>query len=146
MLIVIFFSLINTEAVVQRCSVKKAFLKVLPNSQLKTYAGAFAGRFDLKKDTQPSKLKRKPRILVKLSFREFCDSNLFGLHTFDNIAVGTPFYARHVKPDPVFLPTDGEVSWSLLSSLVSLLSGDTEQPKNTYFCILTMTVRFQRAK
>ena len=31
--------------------------------------------------------KRRPRILVKLSFREFCGSKLSGLHPFDNIAI-----------------------------------------------------------
>ena len=40
---------------------------------------------------------------------------------------------------PVFLPADGEVSWSLLSSLVSLLSGGTVQLDNTYCRILKMT-------
>ena len=39
----------------------------------------------------------------------------------------------------VFLPADGEVSWSLLPSLVSLLSGGTVQPENTYFSILKVT-------
>ena len=33
-------------------------------------------------------------------------------------------------------PVDGEVSWSLLPSSVSLLSGGTVQPENTYSCIL----------
>lgn len=65
-------------------------------------------RFDSKKDTQPKKLKPRPRILVTLSFREFYDSNLFGLRSSDNIAVGTPFCTRHVKSNPVFLP-NGEV-------------------------------------
>ena len=32
----------------------------------------------------------------------------------------------------VFLSDDGEASWSLLPSLVSLLSGDTLKPRNTY--------------
>ena len=36
----------------------------------------------------------------------------------------------------VFLPADGEASWLLLPSLVSLLSGGTVQPENTYSCIL----------
>ena len=40
------------------------------------------------------------------------------------------------KSTPVFLPADGDASWSLLSSLVSLLSGGTAQPENTYSCIL----------
>ena len=33
------------------------------------------------------------------------------------------------KTTPVFLPADGEASWLLLSSLVSLLSGGTVQLK-----------------
>ena len=43
------------------------------------------------------------------------------------------------KTTPVFLPVDGEASWSLLSSSVSLPSGDTEQPENTYSHILKAT-------
>ena len=39
----------------------------------------------------------------------------------------------------VFLPADGEASWLLLPSSVSLLSGGTVQPENTYFCILKVT-------
>ena len=33
---------------------------------------------------------------------------------------------------PVFLPADGEASWSLLPSSVSLLSGSTVQPENIF--------------
>ena len=40
------------------------------------------------------------------------------------------------KTTSVFLPADGEASWSLLPSLVSLLSGGTVQPENTYSSIL----------
>ena len=36
---------------------------------------------------------------------------------------------------PNILPVDGEASWSLLPSLVSLLSGSTVQPESTYSCI-----------
>ena len=36
------------------------------------------------------------------------------------------------KTTPVFLPADGEDSWSLLPSSVCLLSGGTVQPGNTY--------------
>ena len=43
------------------------------------------------------------------------------------------------KSTPVFLPADGEASWSLLPSLVSLLSGGTLQPENTYSSILKAT-------
>ena len=43
------------------------------------------------------------------------------------------------KTTPVFLPADGEASWSLLPGSVSLLSGGTVQPENTYSRILKVT-------
>ena len=43
------------------------------------------------------------------------------------------------KTTLVFLPADGEASWSLLPSLVSLLSGCTVQPENTYSHIFKVT-------
>ena len=43
------------------------------------------------------------------------------------------------KTTPVFLPAYGEASWSLLSSSVSLLSGGTVQPENTYSRIPKVT-------
>ena len=46
-----------------------------------------SGEFDSRKDLQSTKFERRPRIFVKLSFRELCDSKLSGLHAFDNIAI-----------------------------------------------------------
>ena len=43
------------------------------------------------------------------------------------------------KTTLVFLPADGEASWSLLPSSVSLLSGGTVQPENIYSRILRVT-------
>ena len=43
------------------------------------------------------------------------------------------------KTTSVSLPADGEASWMLLPSLVSLLSGTTVQPENTYSCMLKVT-------
>ena len=43
------------------------------------------------------------------------------------------------KTTPVFLLADGEASWSLLPSSVSLLSGGTVESENTYSCILKVT-------
>ena len=43
------------------------------------------------------------------------------------------------KTTPVFLPPDGIASWSVLPSPVSLLSGGTVQPENTYSRILKLT-------
>ena len=56
------------------------------------------------------------------------------------IAVGTQFHVWHaIKTIVVFLPADGEASWSLLSSLVSLLSSGQSAARKTYFCILKVT-------
>ena len=53
-----------------------------------------------------------------------------------DIAVETHFHAQHcTKTTPVFLPADGKDSWSLLPNSVSLLSDDTIQPENNYFCV-----------
>ena len=42
------------------------------------------------------------------------------------VAVETYFHARHgTKTIPVFLSADGEDSWSLLQSMVFLLTGGT---------------------
>ena len=43
------------------------------------------------------------------------------------------------KTTLVFLHADGEASWSLLPSLVSLLSAGKVQPENTSTCILKVT-------
>ena len=43
------------------------------------------------------------------------------------------------KTTPVFLAADGEASWFLIPSSVSLLSGGTVQPENIYSCILKVT-------
>ena len=43
------------------------------------------------------------------------------------------------KTTLVVLAADGEASWSLISSSVFLLSGDTAQPENTYSSILKVT-------
>ena len=43
------------------------------------------------------------------------------------------------KTTPVFLSANGEASWLLLPSSVSLLSGSAVQLKNTYSCTLKVT-------
>ena len=40
------------------------------------------------------------------------------------------------KTTQIFLPADGEASWLLLLTSVSLFSGGTVQPENTYPRIL----------
>ena len=48
-------------------------------------------------------------------------------------------YEHGTKTTSIFLAADEEASWSLLSSSVSLLSGGTVQPENTYSSILKLT-------
>ena len=43
------------------------------------------------------------------------------------------------KSTQVFLPVDAEVFLMLVPSLVSLLSGGTVEPENTYSCILQVS-------
>ena len=43
--------------------------------------------FDSKKDSQSTKFEQRPQILVKLSFRESCDSKSSGLCPFHNMAI-----------------------------------------------------------
>ena len=48
------------------------------------------------------------------------------------MAVGTHFHAQHgTTAIPVILPADGEDSWLLLPSSVSLLSGGTVHQKTS---------------
>ena len=67
--------------------------------------------------------------------------DLRNIHTTGNSCRDTlPCTSEHgTKTTPVFLPADGEASWSLLPSSVSLLSDSTVQPENTYSCILKVT-------
>ena len=46
-----------------------------------------SGDFDSTKNSNSTKFEHRPRILVKLTFRELCDSNLFGLRPFDNMTI-----------------------------------------------------------
>ena len=62
------------------------------------------------------------------------------IFTPQELAVGTHFHVWHgTKTTPAFIPADGDASWLLLPSSVSLPSGSTVQPENTYSCILTVT-------
>ena len=51
----------------------------------------------------------------------------------------TSMHKHGTKTTPAFLPADGEASWSLFPSSVSLLSGGTVQTENTYSLILKVT-------
>ena len=46
-----------------------------------------SGEFHSRKDSQSTKFGQRPRIFLNLSFREFCDSKLSGLHAFNNMTI-----------------------------------------------------------
>ena len=62
--------------------------------------------------------------------------NLSNIRTTGN-SCGTQLH--ETKTTPLFLTANGEASWSLLSSLISLLSGGKMQPEKSYCCILKVT-------
>ena len=70
---------------------KKPLSEKLPESvesfKFVSYRAGMPGEFDLKKDSHSPKLERRPRKFVKQNFREFCSSELSGLHPFDNVAI-----------------------------------------------------------
>ena len=59
----------------------------IESSRFVSHRARMAGEFDSRKDSQSKKVERRPRILVKPSFRELCDSKLSSLHPFDNMAI-----------------------------------------------------------
>ena len=69
-------------------------------------------------------------------------SDLRNIHHTGNVGTlpGTHFHAQPgTKTIPVFLADDRETSWFLVAGSVSLLSGGTVQPENTYFYIIKVT-------
>ena len=57
------------------------------SSNFISHRARMLGEFDLGKDSRSTKFEEKPQIFAKLSFRELCDSKLFGLHPFDNMVI-----------------------------------------------------------
>ena len=52
-----------------------------------SHTARMSGELDSRKDLQSTKFERRPRVFVKLSLRELCDSKLSGLHAFDNMVI-----------------------------------------------------------
>ena len=62
-------------------------LESIESTRFVSHTAIMSEEFDSRKDSQSTKFKQQPQIFVKLSFRELCDSNLSGLHAFDNMAI-----------------------------------------------------------
>ena len=58
-----------------------------PHGEIVSHRAKLSGEFDSRKDSHSTKLEKRPPIFVKLSFKEWCGSNLSGLHPFDNMAI-----------------------------------------------------------
>ena len=52
-----------------------------------SHRAKLSGEFGSRKDLQSTKFERRPRIFVKLSLRELCDSKLSGSDAFDSMAI-----------------------------------------------------------
>ena len=59
----------------------------IDSSRFVSHGARMSGEFSSIKSSWSTKFEQRPRILVKLSFRELCDSKLSGLHSFHNIAI-----------------------------------------------------------
>ena len=59
-------------------------LQSILSSRFISHEARISGEFDSTKDSHQTKFDRRTRILVKLSYREWCDSKVSGLSTFDN--------------------------------------------------------------
>ena len=63
------------------------FPESIESSRFVSHRARMSGEFDLRKDSESTQLERGPRIFLKLSLTELCDSKLSGLHAFDNMAI-----------------------------------------------------------
>ena len=60
-----------------------------------------SGEFDSRQDSHSTEFEQRPRILVKLSFRELCNSKLPGLSPFATLSPGQPLIAKRCAEDEV---------------------------------------------
>ena len=81
-----------------------------------------SGEFDSRKDSHSTKFEQRPRILVKVSFRELCDSKLSGLHAFDNMAMNICLF---------FLPLGKKVNLESVSSMTKPHFSELTQGENS---------------
>ena len=56
-------------------------------SKFISHRARMSGEFHSRKGSYSTKFKRRPRLFIKLGFRESCDSKRSGLHLFDNMTI-----------------------------------------------------------
>ena len=59
----------------------------IKSSEFVSHRIRMSGELDSRKDSHSTKFEPGPKVFVKLSYRELWDSNLSGLHHFDNMAI-----------------------------------------------------------
>ena len=59
----------------------------IESSRFVSHRARMSGEFDSRKNLQSTKFERRPRIFVKLSFKELGNLKSSGLHAFDNMAI-----------------------------------------------------------
>ena len=96
-----------------------------------------SGESDSRKDSHSTESKERPQILIKLHFRELCDSKLTGLHTFDN----WPFYDLKISQKDkgrlwVHETPILELIFVTLTENSSVVTNNTQEPQGHYFQIL----------
>ena len=71
---------------------------------------------------------------------------IFATITENLSAVTNDTQGYHTTQVLEYFTADGEPSWSLLPSLVSLLSGSIMHPESTYFCIPKVACQVQESQ
>ena len=71
----------------KRLPITEKLPESIESSKFVSYRVRMSGEFDSRKDLHSTKFKGSPLTLIRLIFRESCDSKLSGLHSFDNMAV-----------------------------------------------------------
>ena len=69
----------------RKITLTKTLQQSLEPSTFVSHRAWMSGEFDSRKDSDLIKFERRPQILVKLSFRELCDSKLLDSGAFDNM-------------------------------------------------------------
>ena len=124
--------------------VTEPFTEKLPESIESTkfapHRAGVSGEFDSRKDSHPTKFAQRTWILVKLSFREFCDSKTSGLYAFNYTAISLNQKKGKFWKGRLWLNEDTEDS-SVVSKWQPGPLGISTPPKNSWRVVTLPCVR-----
>ena len=72
---------------IKKRALTEKLLGLTGSSQFLSHKARISLEFDSRKDSHLTKLRQRPRKLVKLSFKELCDSKISGFRTFDIMGI-----------------------------------------------------------